>query len=520
MLLRPKSGRMSVQALLSRSVGDICCRGRGCRASRSWRYSRHLGSARRCGHGEQPTEGVDLSEELRGAGSAQDDISERVNYAVLDNQKGIITQLQQYGYCLIDGFLGGKIHGHPDRIRDELKKLFDRGWFSEESEEASGFKVGSYRIRYDDRDNRYKTELFSAAPSRKFDGSSEAKEKAVETQYEVAPGVVKFARSLLTCLADPVARAAGGAMSTKIAIGEVNALCGQGARIDRRVHNVYGWNTQQGFSRDPRKLTIFYFANPKWRPELGGNLQLEGVISPTGQVSLDPQHDRLVMFWSDKTVWSIAPTQELQPLFRTGMKNKNTFFASPLKASRAQAERAAEIQKKVDDLQTEANTITCDVDALRQALEQLYQETEADNEAGMSDVPIVPHAIAVALDRGLGVGPNADPQETPQVNQAQLAATQPKAGNYNQQEVTPGHTSSSCLPPPNPSPALARQLTQAQSLQSAAQALAVHASPKRETRGEIRSTDEVAIETADGQLQPFPPPPGAQRSFPGDEQSL
>jgi hypothetical protein len=239
----------------------------------------------------------------------QDDISERVNYSVVDNTKGIISQLQQYGYACIDGFLGGSIHGHPDRIRDELKKLFDRGWFAEESEEASGFKVGSYRIRYEDRDNRYKTELFSAAPSQKFDGSAESKEKAVETQYEVAPGVVKFARSLLTCLAEPVAKAAGGAMSTKVAIGEVNVLCGKGARIDRRVHNVYGWTTQQGFSRDPRKLTIFYFANPKWRPELGGNLQLEGIISPTGQVSIDPQHDRLVMFWSDKTVWSIAPTQ-------------------------------------------------------------------------------------------------------------------------------------------------------------------------------------------------------------------
>lgn len=37
-------------------------------------------------------------------------------------------------------------------------------------------------------------------------------------------------------------------------ISELFVLCGQGARYDRRVSNVFGWNTEQGFVRDPRAL--------------------------------------------------------------------------------------------------------------------------------------------------------------------------------------------------------------------------------------------------------------------------
>ena len=32
----------------------------------------------------------------------------------------------------------------------------------------------------------------------------------------------------------------------------------------------YGWNTEQGFVRDPRKLVAIYFANPNYREEHGG----------------------------------------------------------------------------------------------------------------------------------------------------------------------------------------------------------------------------------------------------------
>lgn len=45
------------------------------------------------------------------------------------------------------------------------------------------------------------------------------------------------------------------------------------------------------------------FTAPRnYREELGGVLQLEGVITPTGAVRISPVADRLVLFWADKTV--------------------------------------------------------------------------------------------------------------------------------------------------------------------------------------------------------------------------
>ena len=38
-------------------------------------------------------------------------------------------------------------------------------------------------------------------------------------------------------------------------------------------------------------------------------LQLEGVITPSGAVRISPLHDRLVLFWADKTVWSMTPSR-------------------------------------------------------------------------------------------------------------------------------------------------------------------------------------------------------------------
>lgn len=234
--------------------------------------------------------------------AVMDEVGQRVQYVIEENEKGIMEQLRQYGYSQVDGFLGSEIHGYPDTIREQMQALFNRGWFSEDTEEESSFKVGEYRITNTDTEHRFTAKLLGSSPG-------DDAEKMVETQYEVAPTVISFVRSLLVSLAGPVGKVAGGTISTNIGSAEMNVLCGNGARRDRRVSNEYGWNTQRGWAPDPRKLTAIYFTNPKHRPELGGHLQLEGVITPTGAVSIAPVHDRLVLFWADKTVWSIRPSQ-------------------------------------------------------------------------------------------------------------------------------------------------------------------------------------------------------------------
>jgi hypothetical protein len=232
----------------------------------------------------------------------EDEIGQRIDSVVRSNKKGIISQLQQYNFAQVDGFLGGDIFGYPDKIRDPRKKLFDRGWFAEEPEDEAGFKIGPYRVQNEDRAMRFKAKILS-------DNGDDGIKERLETQYEVAPDVVNFSKALMLSIAPVAGKAAGCSIQTNVAFGEMHVLCGQGARFDRRVSNVYGWTTKQGFAPDPRKVAAVYFANPNYRMEHGGALQLEGVISPTGQVRIPAMHDRLVLFWADKVVWSMSPSQ-------------------------------------------------------------------------------------------------------------------------------------------------------------------------------------------------------------------
>jgi len=242
----------------------------------------------------------------------RDEIGSRVSYVVCENMQGISRQLDQYGYSQVDGFLGGSIHGYPDKIRNEMKGLFDRGWFEEEPEDEAAFKVGQYKISNQDREHRFRAKLLGAVADEKM-------ERAIENQYDAAPTVVNFIRSLLVSLAEPMSKAAGTQLQSQVATAEMFVLCGNGARYDRRVSNVFGWNTDRGFVKDPRKLVAMYFANPNYRGEdQGGCLQLEGVVTPTGAVRIAPIHDRLVLFWADKVVWSMTPS-------RAGMISEHQF---------------------------------------------------------------------------------------------------------------------------------------------------------------------------------------------------
>eukprot|EP00435_Cladocopium_sp_Y103_P020088 s218_g4.t2 len=199
-------------------------------------------------------------------------IGSRVSYVVLSNMQAILRQLDQYGYSQVDGFLGGSANGYPDQIRDEMKSMFDRGWFEEEPESEAQIKGRS---------------------------GEEKMERLIENQYEVAPTVVNFTRSLLVSFAQPLGELTESGLSNTKGISELFVLCGQGARYDRRVSNVFGWNTEQGFVRDPRKLVAIYFANPNYREEQGGVLQLEGVITPSGAVWHHHAH-------AARLIWPVA----------------------------------------------------------------------------------------------------------------------------------------------------------------------------------------------------------------------
>lgn len=296
------SGRYTLPCAIAGAVaalGVSCAarwRSRRCRATSSTCQPRATKVTRQAGFGP------DSYEMRQRKDAVKDSVGSRINYLIEENAKGISTQMDQYGFAQIDGFMGGSMFGTPDNMREEMRTLFGRGWFEQESETESAFKVGHWKITNQDTEHRFRARM-------KGYTGSESDEKVVETQAELAPTIVEFSRGLLVSLARHIGKATGYRLSSQIGITEMFCLAGNGARYDRRVNNVYGWETERGFAPDTRKLSVFYFVNPLWEEQFGGHLQLEGVKTPTGGVSIAPAHDRLVMFWSDRSVWSMRPVQ-------------------------------------------------------------------------------------------------------------------------------------------------------------------------------------------------------------------
>mmetsp|Transcript_12417 Transcript_12417/g.29242 ORF Transcript_12417/g.29242 Transcript_12417/m.29242 type:complete len:390 (+) Transcript_12417:28-1197(+) len=246
-------------------------------------------------------------EAKRRAEASQDEVGRRVAYVVAENAEGIKYQLEKFGYCQIAGLLGGDTNGYPSVMRKEMFQLFKKGWFAEPGEAENATKIGEYNIQWDDSANRFHAQIKGITP-----GAS-ASEADVETQYEVAPTVVSFIRSLSMSLANTVSKCLKGSLSTSVVAAEMSVCTGDGARYDRRVDNRFGWATEKGFVPDTRKLTAMYFLNPDWKEDLGGMLQLENVITPTGTAKVPPVSDILILFWSDRVVWSVSPSQAMTP---------------------------------------------------------------------------------------------------------------------------------------------------------------------------------------------------------------
>lgn len=97
----------------------------------------------------------------------------------------------------VDGFLGGSANGYPDQIRDEMKSLFDRGWFEEEPESEAQFKVGPYRITNQDCTGSWCLKNVSLGPV-----FTKGQERGKQRMVEHPPNPIgprKVARWLVPC---------------------------------------------------------------------------------------------------------------------------------------------------------------------------------------------------------------------------------------------------------------------------------------------------------------------------------
>ena len=80
-------------------------------------------------------------------------------------------------------------------------------------------------------------------------------------------------------------------------------------------------------AEDLRKLTVLYYLNPSWREELGGCFRIynrpknanvvpevihgiQGIRQGEDIIyDVEPKGDRLLLFWSDRLVHSVQPSQ-------------------------------------------------------------------------------------------------------------------------------------------------------------------------------------------------------------------
>ena len=57
---------------------------------------------------------------------------------------------------------------------------------------------------------------------------------------------------------------------------------------------------------DGRRLTAILYLNPDWRPAHGGQLRLYPPFAPS--VDVEPWHDRMVLFFSNRMLHRWVPT--------------------------------------------------------------------------------------------------------------------------------------------------------------------------------------------------------------------
>lgn len=134
--------------------------------------------------------------------------------------------------------------------------------------------------------------------------------------------VVSIVKSLVSMISEKFPDAC---LSPLLASNKLAVCTGDGSSYDKHYDNSGG--------EDLRKLTVLYYLNPDWRTELGGAFRIynsvltlsnnpiedsnnsvirqssNGLDSNIEIIDINPVGDRLLIFWSDRLVHSVQPSQ-------------------------------------------------------------------------------------------------------------------------------------------------------------------------------------------------------------------
>jgi Rps23 Pro-64 3,4-dihydroxylase Tpa1-like proline 4-hydroxylase len=223
----------------------------------------------------------------------------------------ILDGLQKKGWVVIDNFLGSNV---CSAYRDEAVGYFSRSEMTISKSTKWDPETNSV-ITYD-KHNVYATQLNGGDSY--YDGP------------RLHEYVVSLVKSLVPIISNKFPEAC---LSPTLASNKLAVCTGDGSSYDKHYDNSGG--------DDLRKLTVLYYLNPKWRNDLGGSFriyesvlrsvatpsslnasdQVESVLESAAVQSaiemkreikvtdIDPIGDRLLVFWSDRLVHSVQPSQ-------------------------------------------------------------------------------------------------------------------------------------------------------------------------------------------------------------------
>lgn len=223
----------------------------------------------------------------------------------------ILDGLQKKGWVVIDNFLGNNA---CNTYRDEAVGYFSRSEMTISKSTKWDPETNSV-ITYD-KHNVYATQLNGGDSY--YDGP------------RLHEYVVSLVKSIVPIISNKFPEAC---LSPTLASNKLAVCTGDGSSYDKHYDNSGG--------DDLRKLTVLYYLNPKWRKELGGSFRIyesvtQSVVAPSESsasdqvkilsesaavqsthelkkeiivTDIDPIGDRLLVFWSDRLVHSVQPSQ-------------------------------------------------------------------------------------------------------------------------------------------------------------------------------------------------------------------
>eukprot|EP01036_Dinobryon_divergens_P027889 gene27889-36743_t len=212
-----------------------------------------------------------------------------VAQSVANRVDEIIGQLQRNGYAIVDEFLGS-----------DISVIYRK-----EAELMQSKMVPSQSTRWDetsksiiayDKHNVLSTQLLGGE------------------MYYSAPRLHEYIVSMVQNIVPLLSKTFPEAkLSPSLASNKLAVCLGDGSYYDKHFDN--------SGSDDLRKLTVLYYLNPSWTPDLGGYFRAFHSIKREGELNISkdnimtseyediaPIADRLLVFWSDRLEHSVLPS--------------------------------------------------------------------------------------------------------------------------------------------------------------------------------------------------------------------